>query len=177
MERNATPDSKKSDYKSHKSGVANAARFHFAFCNFCGSHVKPNILIMIWPPQGTGPPGTISRNTVLKPLLCLTGCMSCPNVIFIFDKWQQCDLLYFTAGTTSTERAEQLTEWLKNYSQPRTQVEAYIRNTVHYRAGWIRADHFTGMVCKNCVYYRAERWRHRGHMIWFQKWKSNAFFP
>ena len=29
MERNATPDSKKSEYKSHKSGVANAARITF----------------------------------------------------------------------------------------------------------------------------------------------------
>ncbi|KAK1891917.1 Apolipoprotein L3 [Dissostichus eleginoides] len=45
------------------------------------------------------------------------------------------------AATISEERAVQFTEWLKNNSQPLAQVEAYMRDSCQYRAGWIRADH------------------------------------
>nr|XP_057925482.1 uncharacterized protein LOC131127533 [Doryrhamphus excisus] len=45
------------------------------------------------------------------------------------------------AATISDERALQCSEWLKNNSQPLSQVEAYMRDTCQYRAGWIRADH------------------------------------
>ncbi|KAK5906840.1 hypothetical protein CesoFtcFv8_004749 [Champsocephalus esox] len=45
------------------------------------------------------------------------------------------------AATISEERAVQFAEWLKNNSQPLAQVEAYMRDICHYRAGWIRAEH------------------------------------
>ncbi|KAI9534133.1 hypothetical protein NQZ68_016851 [Dissostichus eleginoides] len=45
------------------------------------------------------------------------------------------------AATISEERAVQFAEWLKNNSQPLAQVEAYMRDSCQYRAGWIRADH------------------------------------
>ncbi|KAF3832110.1 hypothetical protein F7725_025775 [Dissostichus mawsoni] len=44
-------------------------------------------------------------------------------------------------ATISEERAVQFTECLKNNSQPLAQVEAYMRDSCQYRAGWIRADH------------------------------------
>ena len=34
----------------------------------------------------------------------------------------------------------QLAEWLKNNTQPLAQVEAYMRETCQYRAGWIREN-------------------------------------
>ncbi|XP_033950943.1 uncharacterized protein [Pseudochaenichthys georgianus] len=45
------------------------------------------------------------------------------------------------AATISEERAVQFAEWLKNNSQPLAQVEAYMRDSCQYRAGWIRAEH------------------------------------
>ncbi|XP_041835318.1 uncharacterized protein LOC121636033 [Melanotaenia boesemani] len=39
------------------------------------------------------------------------------------------------------ERAVQCAEWLKNNTQPITQVNEYMRDTCSFRAAWIRADH------------------------------------
>ncbi|KAL7408482.1 hypothetical protein ABVT39_024109 [Epinephelus coioides] len=41
-------------------------------------------------------------------------------------------------STISDERAEQMKKWLRHNSQPLSQVEAYMQDTVLYRAQWIR---------------------------------------
>ncbi|XP_039670902.1 uncharacterized protein LOC120567860 [Perca fluviatilis] len=45
--------------------------------------------------------------------------------------------------TISDERALQLKEWLRNNSQPLSQIETYMENTAVYRAKWIRDNNWT----------------------------------
>lgn len=45
--------------------------------------------------------------------------------------------------TISDERASQLKEWLRNNSQPLSQIETYMQNTAVYRAKWIRDNNWT----------------------------------
>lgn len=42
--------------------------------------------------------------------------------------------------TTPEERSLQQKEWLKTNSEPFSQVQLYMKDTVFYRANWIRAN-------------------------------------
>ena len=52
-------------------------------------------------------------------------------------------LFFFTECTISDKRESQLKEWLRNNSQPLSQIETYMRNTAVYRAKWIRDNNWT----------------------------------
>lgn len=52
-------------------------------------------------------------------------------------------VFFFTECTISDERASQLEEWLRNNSQPLSEVETYMQNTAVYRAKCIRDNNWT----------------------------------
>lgn len=62
-----------------------------------------------------------------------------------FHKWRKpiylFPILSFSIEpTTPEERSLQQKEWLKNNSEPFSQVQLYMKDTVLYRANWIRAN-------------------------------------
>lgn len=48
-------------------------------------------------------------------------------------------------STISEERAEEIKQWLRNNTQPISQVEQYMRETALYRAQWMRANNSKNM--------------------------------
>ncbi|XP_056232647.1 uncharacterized protein LOC130169719 [Seriola aureovittata] len=82
---------------------------------------------------------------------------------------------YIPESTVTEERALQLKEWLKHNSEPFTQVQFYMRETVLCRANWIRSHsskdileilreypHLTspGMIAQDFQVLHGETWLH-----------------
>lgn len=57
--------------------------------------------------------------------------------------WLLTFLFFFTEGNISDERALQLKEWLRNNSQPLSQIQTYMQDTAVYRAKCIRDNNWT----------------------------------